>query len=152
MRATSLIVLADRGGVKAYRAIDVPARAPGLQLIDEFEITGAEREMPARSESSAQHVRLPSDWPSLEAETARRVGRRLADWIAQILPRERAEGWALAAEPSIHRELVDLLPVEMRERIVEHVPSDLMKIPPATLRSHFRSLQSRPADRLSSGP
>ena len=152
MRASLLIVVADRGGVKAYRAIETPGREPSLQLVDDFQITGAEPELPVRSESSAPHVRLPSDWSSLEAETARRVGRQLADRMVQILARERTEGWALAAEPSIHRAIVDLLPAEMQERIVEHVPSDLMKLPPAKLQSHFRSLRSGPAERLSPGP
>jgi len=37
--------------------------------------------------------------------------------------------------------IVEQLPPEIRERIVEHVESDLVKLPVAALPSHFRSLQ-----------
>jgi hypothetical protein len=33
------------------------------------------------------------------------------------------------------------LPAQVRDRIVEHVKSDLVKIEPAKLPGHFRSLQ-----------
>jgi hypothetical protein len=38
--------------------------------------------------------------------------------------------------------VVEQLPAEIRDRIVEHVKSDLVKIEPAKLPGHFRSLQS----------
>jgi hypothetical protein len=84
---------------------------------------------------------LPSDWPALETETNRRVWRQLADRITQIVKTQRVENWSFAAEPAIHKAIVDLLPVAIRERIVEHVPTDLVKTESAKLRSHFRSLQ-----------
>jgi hypothetical protein len=34
----------------------------------------------------------------------------------------------------IHNSIVDLMPPAIRERIVEHVPSDLVKAAPAKLR------------------
>jgi hypothetical protein len=37
--------------------------------------------------------------------------------------------------------IVEQLPPEIRERIVEHVESDLVKLPAAAFPSHFRSLQ-----------
>jgi hypothetical protein len=141
MTTSSLIILADRGGLKTYGVTGTPTRGPSLRLVDEFQITGLERQLPFNVESTQQHVLLTSDWMGLESETNRRVGRQLADRIAQIVKTERVEGWSFAAEPSIHKAIVDLLPVAIRERIVEHVPSDLIKIGPAKLRSHFRSLR-----------
>jgi Protein required for attachment to host cells len=137
----SLIILADRGGLKAYEVTATPTRGPRLHLIDDFEITGSERELPFNVESSRRHVTLTSDWPALETETQRRICKQLADRIAKVVETKRAEGWSFAAEPSIHKAIIDLLPVAIRDRIVEHVPSDLVKIEPAKLRSHFRSLQ-----------
>ncbi len=137
----SLIILADRGGFKAYDVTETPTRGPSLRLVHDFEITGSERELPFNVESSRRHVTLISDWPALEGETNRRLCKLLADQIAKAVQTERAQAWAFAAEPSIHKAIVDLLPVEIRERIVEHVPSDLLKTEPAKLQSHFRSLQ-----------
>ena len=127
MTTSSLIILADRGGLKAYSVTETTTRGPSLRLVDEFQITGAERELPFNVESSQRHVLLMSDWMGLEAETDCRVCQQLAERIAKVVKTERVKGWSFAAEPAIHKVVVDLLPVAIRERIVEHVPSDLMK-------------------------
>jgi hypothetical protein len=141
MTPTSLVILADRGSLKAYRVAETPTRGPSLHLVRDFEITGMERELPINAESSRRHVRLPSDWPALEKETDRRIWKQLANRIAKVVKTEGCEGWSFAAERPIHKAIVELLPVAIRERIVEHVPSDLMKAEPAKLPSHFRSLR-----------
>jgi hypothetical protein len=141
MTPCTLIILADRGGLKAYRVTETPVRGPSLRMIDEFEITGLERELPFNVEATRRHVLLTRDWPSLETETNCRICKQLAERIAKVVKTERAEGWSFAAEPAVHNAIVDLLPVVIRERIVEHVPSDLIKTEPARLRSHFRSLR-----------
>ena len=41
MTPTSLIIVADRGGLKAYRVGDTSNRGPSLQLVQTLEITGA---------------------------------------------------------------------------------------------------------------
>ena len=74
-------------------------------------------------------------------EYDRRIYRQLADQITQILRREKAEGWSFAAPSEIYPHIVDLLPRDVREQIVEHVKSDLVKIEPAKLPAHFRSLR-----------
>ena len=66
-----------------------------------------------------------------------RICRELAAEIAKIAERSPGEGWSLAAPASIHATIVDLLPLEIRERIVEHLKSDLVKIEPAKLPGTF---------------
>jgi hypothetical protein len=141
MTPTSLVVVADRGGLKAYEVTERPTRGPSLRLVDDFHITGSERDLPINVEASQHHVLLTEDWPALETETDRRIWQQLADRITKVVQAKRGEGWSFAAEPAIHKVVVDLLPTAIRERIVEHLPSDLVKTKPAKLRSHFRSLQ-----------
>jgi hypothetical protein len=74
-------------------------------------------------------------------ENDRRICKQLAEHIVNVVQRDGLNGWSFAAPSSIHSTLVDLLPPETRSRIVEHVKSDLVKIEPAKLSSHFRSLQ-----------
>jgi hypothetical protein len=81
-----------------------------------------------------------SDWPELEAEMGRRVCKELAIEIAKIVERNPGEGWSFAAPESISAKIVKQLPPEIRERMVEHVESDLVKLPAAALLSHFCSL------------
>jgi hypothetical protein len=135
MTASSLIVTADRGGLKAYRVHDTPTRGPGLELVQAFHIPNV------NDLSRTNHTTAATAWPQLEAEERRRVCKQLADEITKIVRQNKGEGWSLAAPESIYREIVDLLPAEIRERIVERVESDLLKTPVARLPEHFRSLQ-----------
>jgi len=77
----------------------------------------------------------------IEVETDRRIQKELADQITKIVSRNGKEGWSFAAPAEIHSAIVELLPPTVRDRIVEHVKSDLVKIEPAKLISRFRSLQ-----------
>ena len=135
MRPTSLIVVADRGSLRAYRVGETARRGAELKLVQAFEIPESD------PEARTHHAMPRTDLPQVEAEMNRRICRELANEISRLVRQETAEGWSLAAPESIYRELVDHLPVEIRERIVEHVRSDLVKTEVAKLPEHFRSLQ-----------
>jgi hypothetical protein len=77
----------------------------------------------------------------LETETDRRIHKQLADQIVKVVSASGKEGWSFAAPSEIHGAIVDLLPQPVRDRIVEHVKSDLVKTEPAKLIPRFRSLQ-----------
>jgi hypothetical protein len=77
----------------------------------------------------------------LATEMDRRIHKELADQITKIVSLNGKEGWSFAAPGEIHGAIVDLLPAAVRDRIVEHVKSDLVKVEPAKLVSRFRSLQ-----------
>jgi hypothetical protein len=135
MTASSLIIVADRGSLRAYRIQETPTRGPHLELVQAFDITDV------INAASARHATPMTDWPELEAEMDRRVCKELATEIANIVERNAGKGWSFAAPESIHAKIVEQLPPEIQERIVEHVESDLVKVPAAALLSHFRSLQ-----------
>jgi hypothetical protein len=77
----------------------------------------------------------------LATEMDRRIQKELADQIAKIVSQNGKDGWSFAAPAEIHTAIVDLLPAGIRQRIVEHVKSDLVKIEASRLASHFRSLR-----------
>jgi hypothetical protein len=135
MTASSLIVIADRGGLKAYRVRETPMRGSSLKLVQAFDIPNV------NDLSRTHHTTAVTDWPQLETEESRRICHQLANEMTRIVRLHAGEGWSLAAPESIYAEIVDLLPVEIRERIVEHVKSDLIKTPIVKLADHFRSLQ-----------
>ena len=150
MTSSSLLVVADRGGLKAYKVNETPTRGPSLQLVQAFNTTDAHGKMGdklsdnagrfAASDGSGVHQASVAD-SKLETETDRRIYKKLADEIARVVRSDGGGGWSFAAPAEMHKAIVDLLPNETRERIVEHVKSDLMRIEPAQLREHFRSLQ-----------
>ena len=77
----------------------------------------------------------------IEIENDRRICKQLADSIAEIVRARRAGRLVFCRAGVDSFRIVDLLPPAVRDRIVEHVKSDLVKIEPAKLPGHFRSLQ-----------
>ena len=148
MIPASIVIAADRGSLKAYQVNETPTRGPSLKLIQAFDVTAAHGKMIdkvtdlAVTDSAGSHRGTASIAESkLETETDRRINKELADQIAKIISQSGKEGWAFAAAPEIHSAIVDLLPDRVRNRIVEHVKSDLVKVEPAKLANHFRSLR-----------
>jgi hypothetical protein len=135
MTTSALIIVVDRGRLKAYRVRETPTRGPALELVQAFGI-------PNLNDLSRSHrTTAVADWPLLEIEETRRICKQLAAEITRLVQLDFGEGWSLAAPESIYNEIVELIPIEIKERIIDHVPADLVKIPVTKLRSHFRSLQ-----------
>lgn len=154
MTPTSLVIVADRGSLKAYRVSETPTRGPSLQLVQAFDLTDAHGKLidkvtdvagrfSAANGAGAHHGQASiAERTHLEAETHRRIEKQLADEIVKIVAGNKNQGWSFAAPSEIHGSIVDLLPGQVRDRIVEHVKSDLVKTEPARLQTHFRSLQA----------
>ena len=152
MTPTSLVIVTDRGSLKAYRVNETPTRGPSLQLVQAFNITDAHGKLidkltdvagrfPVSDGVGRQHHAASIAESKLETETDRRIQKQLADQIVKIVSSNGEEGWSFAAPSEIHAAIVDLLPPAVRDRIIEHVKSDLVKIEPAKLPAHFRSLR-----------
>jgi Protein required for attachment to host cells len=153
MTPSSLVIVTDRGSLKAYRVNETPTRGPSLQLVQAFDMTDAHGRLIDKvsdlagrfpvTEGAGAHRGQAStaERTQLATETDRRIQKELADQITKIVSKTGKDGWSFAAPAEIHTAIVDLLPANVRQRIVEHVKSDLVKVEPARLMSHFRSLQ-----------
>lgn len=153
MTPSSLIVVADRGGLKAYKVNETPTRGPSLQMVQAFNTTDAHGRLIDKltdaagrfpvTESAGAHRGQASvaERTQLEGEFDRRIYRQLADEVTRLVRTENSEGWSFAAPAEMHAQIVDLLPNEVRDRIVEHVKSNLVRTETAQLHQHFRSLQ-----------
>ena len=152
MTPSSLIIVTDRGSLKAYRVDETPTRGPSLKLVQAFNVTDAHGRLvdkvtdlagrfPVGDGAGGRHANSIAERTQLETETDRRIHKQLDDQIAKIVESDGVEGWSFAAPASIHAAIVDLLPRKVRDRIVEHVKSDLVKTEPSKLPAHFRSLQ-----------
>ena len=151
MTPSSLVIVTDRGSLRAYRVNETPTRGPSLHLVQAFNTTDAHGRLIDKVTDQAGRfsVRDPAGVlrtasiaeTKLENETDRRLYKQLADQIAKVVKTDGVEGWSFAAPAEFHSAIVDLLPNDIRSRIVEHVKSDLVKVEPARLGAHFRSLQ-----------
>jgi len=152
MTPSSLVIVTDRGSLKAYRVNETPTRGPSLQLVQAFNITDAHGRLSDKlsdlagrfpvTEGAGAHRGPASiaERTHFVTEMDRRIQKELADQIAKIVSQNGKDGWSFAAPAEIHTAIVDLLPAFIRQRIVEHVRSDLVKVEAARLISHFRSL------------
>jgi hypothetical protein len=156
MIPTSLIIVADRGTVKAFKVDETPTRGPSLQLAQAFNLTDAHGRYNDKltdqagrfpvgdgggQAGSGRHMNAIAERQGLETENERRLHKQLADHVTEIVQAQGPEGWSFAAPASINSAVVDLLTSDIRDRIVENVKSDLVNIEPAKLPTHFESLQ-----------
>ena len=153
MTPSSLVIVTDRGSLKAYRVNETPTRGPSLQLVQAFDITDAHGRLTDKLSDLAGRFPVTegagarrgpasiAERTQLATEIDRRIQKELADQIAKIVSENGKDGWSFAAPAEIHAAIVDLLPAGIRQRIVEHVKSDLVKVEAARLTGHFRSLQ-----------
>src|SRR5205814_1002993 len=149
MIPASLVIAADRGSLKAYRVNETPTRGPSLKLIQAFDITDAHGKLVDKvtdlagrfpvTEGAGTHRGPASiaERTQLATEMDRRIQKELADQIAKIVSQNGKECWSFEAPAEIHTAIVDLLPAGVRQRIVEHVKSDLVNVEAARLISPF---------------
>ena len=152
MIPTSLIIVADRGSLKAYRVNETPTRGPSLQLVQAFNLTDAHGRLLDKvtdqagrfpvGDGGSRHMNAIAERTQMEVETDRRIHKQLAERIVEIVKANGQAGWSFAAPAPCYKSIIDLLPGSVRDRIVEHVKSDLVNIEPAKLSAHFRSLQT----------
>ena len=147
------MIVTDRGSLRAYRVNETPTRGPSLQLVQAFNMTEAHGRLIDKlsdlagrfpvTEGAGAHRGPASiaERTQLATETDRRIQKELADQITKIVSQNGKDGWSFAAPAEIHTAIVNLLPASIRQRIVEDVKSDLVKVEAARLISHFRSLR-----------
>jgi hypothetical protein len=153
MIPTSFVIVIDRGSLKAYRVDETPTRGPSLRLVQAFNLTDAHGKLTdkvsdlagrfAGTDGAGAHRGASSiaERTQIDNEIDRRIYKQLAEEIAKVVSEKGKEGWSFAAPAEMHSAIVDLLPGRVRDRIVEHVKSDLVKVEPAKLPAHFRSLR-----------
>ena len=108
MTPTSLIIVTDRGSLKAYRVDETPTRGPSLHLVQAFDLTDAHGKLidkvtdlagrfPVSDGAGGRHANSIAERTQLETETHRRIQKQLADQIVKIVSRNGKEGWSFAA-------------------------------------------------------
>src|SRR5436853_7673163 len=113
MIPASLVIAADRGGLKAYQVNETPTRGPSLKLVQAFDITDAHGKLidkvtdlagrfPVTESAGAHRGAASIAETKLETETDRRINKELADQISKIVNGSGKEGWAFDEDAKIH--------------------------------------------------
>jgi hypothetical protein len=141
-----LVVVADRGAVKAYKVIQTPVRGPSAQLIEEQELREAHERY--RDKVTDQAGAFPSagtagqgnaiaERMSMETEEDSRLFKAIAQRIEDIARRSQPLSWTFAAPPEINSAILQHLPKDLQEILDQNVKHDLTKVPGHSLLEHF---------------
>src|SRR5205807_8550076 len=113
MTPSSLIIVTDRGSLKAYRVNETPTRGPSLQLVQAFNITDAHGRLvdkvsdlagrfPVSGGAGGHHGAASiAERTQLATETDRRIQKELAGQTVKIVSLNGKEGWSVAAPAEI---------------------------------------------------
>src|SRR4029078_112728 len=97
MTPSSLVLVTDRGSLKAYRVNETPTRGPSLQLVQAFNITDAHGRLVDKVSDLAGRVAVINgsgdphgpgsiaERTHLATEMDRRIHKELADQITKIV-------------------------------------------------------------------
>src|SRR5438105_13449124 len=99
MIPASLVIVADRGSLKAYQVNETPTRGPSLKLIQAFHITDAHGKLidtvtdlagrfPVTESAGAHRGAAPIAASKPETEPDRRITKAAADQIAKIVTQD----------------------------------------------------------------
>src|SRR2546423_13536493 len=105
MTPSSLVIVTDRGELKAYRVNETPTRGPSLQLVQAFNVTDAHGKLidkltdlagryAVSDGAGTQHHGASIGESKLETETDRRIYKQLADQIVKLVKSDGIEGWS----------------------------------------------------------
>lgn len=152
---TKLIIVADRGLLRAYREVRGSAgRSPHLELIDELKPEAAREKLSdqvldqaGRFPRGSGAANIAGDLSAgerlpLEAEQSRRLIGLLAARINALLEDDSVSHCSLAASAPIHNQLIEALNPITRAKISQLLASNLAKTHPSELPGHFKRATS----------
>ena len=151
MMVPSLLIVTDRGGLRAYKVEPNPTRPPALHLIDSYEAQDAhgryEDKVSDRasrfqgSSAAGRHIGGSDEHGTIDIENDRRACKNVAARINELVKQHRPEEWLLAVPAQIKKLLLDHVDDEAVKRLNHIVQADLLRTEPSKIASHFSSLQ-----------
>jgi hypothetical protein len=138
MVPASIIVVVDRGTMKAYEMEQVPTHGLVPRLLQE--ITFSETHGRYRDRYTDQADAFPAtgklgyatalaERHGMEREEEAELFRHIGEQISDFLGKHRPERWSFAAASEINLDILEQIAPEWRERLVHNIKSDLAKIP-----------------------
>ena len=152
MMINTLLIVADRGGLKAFRVNENPTnRKPGLHQIDSYHAQDSHGHLGDKVTDRAGRFKGSglgqtgggsSDHDRMDIENDRRAVKHIAERINEIVDKEKPEGWRLAVPAQIDKLLTEHLKPEVRKHLAETVHADLLRAEAADILGHFSALHT----------
>jgi hypothetical protein len=143
---STLVVVADLGGFKAYRLENNHFnRTPRLELLEQFDLPQAhDRLVDKVSDLGGRFPRgtgggamSDGERHNIELESRKRFVRQLAHRLNALARSPKIERCFLAVSREINHQLVEELEPQVRTKIEKSVAADLTKLDRAEILKHF---------------
>ena len=148
----NVIIVADLGQLKAYRvsqvtrtqtgeALEAGAKASAsLSLITDIDYIDAHKKQSDLVSDKNGSFRSSSGEPhEKHIENNKRILKNISDDIAKIIQDEAPKEWCLSFPKGTHKQLNELLNMQIKSTLKTSLSSDLTKVPKEKLLSHFSS-------------
>ena len=141
-----LIIVVDLGLVRAYRIDVTPQKTRRLEQVQEIVLEEAHvrlkdrvTDLAGRHRGSTQKSRSApmADDHNLKLEEKRRLIRKIAGRITDLIEQNAKNGCWLAAPKEINVQILNELPPAVRKRVQKSVPADFTKLSPPAVLEHF---------------
>jgi hypothetical protein len=141
-----LIIVVDLGLLRAYRIDLTSQRTPRLEQLEELVLEEAHRrlinqvsDLAGRHSATAQKGRSApmSDDHNLKLESKRRLIRKIAGRVTELIQQNAKNGCWFAAPKEINLQILSELTPAIRKRIQQTVPCDFTKLSPTEVLARF---------------
>jgi len=145
-----LILLADRGSLKAYRMDDSRLGGrPHIEEIEEIDVLSGHRRLGQitsdqlgrhsdhRGGPGAKQQSSTGEAHGLKREEERRAIAEIQKHIRRLLQEHPGVSWRFAAEESVNRRLLEGIDTSEKDRLLQNLGVDLVNQPKEEVRKRF---------------
>ena len=146
MAVANLIIVADRGNVKAYTVQKNPAHGRTAVLVDQVQFTEAHQRYQdiwtdqagafPKGDSAGQGNAI-AERQTMEAEKDSRLFHRVGQAIAEIVSRHQPIRWSVAIPAEINPQILQHVPPKLREALKSNLKHDYVNTPASEILKRF---------------
>lgn len=146
MAVANLLIVADRGNVKAYSVQKNPAHGKTAVLVDQVQFTEAHQRYQdmltdqagafPKGDSAGQGNGI-AERQTMETEKDSRLFHRVGQAIADIVSRHQPIRWSVAIPAEINPHILQHVPSKLREALRDNLKHDYVKTPANEILKRF---------------
>jgi len=143
----TIIITADIGHFKAYRITKEAMESPRVTLVESYDtIEGHGKLADKVSDAAGRFGRDglqgetgmgSGERHNVELEAVKRVTKKIAADIDNLITSERCKKWHLAAGEKVNSQILECLKPEVKERLDQNLTLDLTKTDKSKILRHF---------------
>lgn len=144
-----IIIAVNLGHFKAYRVSAGELESPKLELVESYDTIEFHEKLSEKLTDRAGRFGMSGgkngaakgygEPKNLELETEKRFIKLIAKNIGTVVTRSGCKKWYLAAEKSIHKQIIDSLDKDTKARLEKNIQSDLTKIHKSEILKYFEA-------------